>query len=306
MTDQKEEEESAIEDNIEFPGPSQWYNVCSCCGVQLGKLTEKKGYYINHWHVKFFPIILIIFLVIASSLTYVFMFRPKLIFSPFYFDIIMITFEFMFFSSYLVTIFEDPGFLPFYYPIEIENPNSYGKDYLSGIVSTFEQAKYVKSKPKMNRTHFFKSVGRYVVRPDHYCFWVQQFIAKRNMKTFILFNIYGTLLCLYNFILALNHTVILVLIKMNVFEALFLMGYMVSAGLLLVLTINFMLKGIRNTTRNTTHFEKIHPDKRQYTGNSCCENWEDVFGSRKKFLLWPLPIPPYHNVDAKDLANLYL
>lgn len=291
----------------EFPGLTKWENKCSCCCFQLDKITTNNVTYINGWEIKLCPVTLIIFLSILSISTYIFMFRPRLLISKTFCDVVFFIFEFLFVYSYLITICEGPGFLPFYYPLQIGNSDNKFTDYLSGTVSTFSQAEYVKSQPKLRRTRYFSSVKRYVVRPDHYCYWTQQFIGKKNMKTFMLFNVYGIIFVTINFLLALFHLVFLVLeSKFTVFDALYMMSYMVVSCFLIGLTGTFAYKSIKNINSNITHFEKIHPEDYSFYEEECCKNWADVFGPRSQFLYWPMPIPAFHNVDTRELAAIYL
>jgi hypothetical protein len=67
---------------------------------------------------------------------------------------------------------------------------------MSGTVTNQEQLSYVQAIPRPPGCSFSRSSGRYVIRADHICFWVSNWVAKRNHKQFILFMLWGGILAL--------------------------------------------------------------------------------------------------------------
>jgi hypothetical protein len=62
---------------------------------------------------------------------------------------------------------------------------------MAGTVTTKVQHEYVRAVPRPPGCSFSRSSGRYVIRADHICGWIANWVAKRNHKHFILFMWWG-------------------------------------------------------------------------------------------------------------------
>ena len=208
----------------------------------------------------------------------------------------------LFLYSYLVAILEGPGFLPYYYPMQVTKRTDGLKDYLSGVVSNKKQEEYVKSKPKIKRCQYFSTVKRYVLRPDHFCSWTTQFIGKKNYKLFILFNFWGSL-----YTTAFSTIAFIVLVNSftkdpKVVVLVFSLIYLMQSILFTFMTWGFFFTGLYNTHMNTTQFEQmshIPPSQREH----CRDNWEEVCGPMSKWYLWCWPIPAFKGIDPEYLLT---
>ncbi|EAX96797.1 DHHC zinc finger domain containing protein [Trichomonas vaginalis G3] len=209
-----------------------------------------------------------------------------------------------FLLSYFATIFEGPGFLPFYYPLQITKRDDGVPDYLSGVVSNEQQENYVRSKPKMSRVGFFKTVQRYVLRPDHFCGWTGQFIGKKNYKLFVLFNIWGAIYtsqflgyCVFALVSNLS------LPQPFIPSLLFTLIYMLQCILFCMMTCNFGCVGIYNIHTNSTQLEQMQDNKNSYAKPNCIDNWEEVCGPRAKWYFWIFPVPAFHDKSSEYLLT---
>lgn len=185
-----------------------------------------------------------------------------------------------------MTIAVGPGYLPFYYPLR--NPNGGENNYLSGMVTNDEQLYYVKVINLPPRTGYYKSVRRVVIRPDHLCGWTASFIGKKNHKLFFLFNFWGVMYiipfavscCFTISILAENNKYIM--------GTLLSVIYAVLALLFGLLTGTFTTQMIYEISLNKTVIEGKRKEKRR--SNGFISNWEEIFGPRRQWYLWLIPV----------------
>jgi hypothetical protein len=97
---------------------------------------------------------------------------------------------FLFYISYLHAVCRDPGYLPFNWTAP--DPTKYSwRDLMPGTAVSQAQIEYAVSRARPPGTSFSKSYGRYIIRADHICGWVSNWVGKRNHKQFLLMIIWG-------------------------------------------------------------------------------------------------------------------
>lgn len=305
-TDELLDQNKELESQTPLPPLTQWENICSCCGLQYNYVPATDERYINHWKIQYgFPIG-VEFVIISSYLVAILVHRPNVSFIGPKTTFLLTVFMILFAYSYVATILVGPGYLPFYFPMKLsQGPTR--PDYLSGMVTRGDQLDYSKSQKFPNRTRFFNSAARYVIRPDHLCAWVTSFIGKKNHKLFFLFNFWGviyiTLFC-YCCIRTIVETIFTIGPDTAVFFAIVFL-YTALGFSFLFLTGNFTQQNIRQITLNRTQFE-IMKDMpallhRKYPWY---RNWEEVFGSINEWYLWLIPIPAFRGIDDYSLSVL--
>lgn len=285
-----------------YPTPTAWRVICTIGPFVLGHVPSNRKYYINHWEIRVYPPIIVSSLVFFSYYVYMSTIRHVLDLSNIW-AIILTIYMFLFLLSYFMTIYEGPGYIPFYYPMEITNRSDNAKDYLSGLVVNKRQKQYLDCQRYPPRTSYFSSVNRIVIRPDHFCGWVGSFIGKRNHKLFFLFNFWGSfyighfsVLCTlaafktYEMNEKIDMFVTTASSILSIFFFLFLTGYFV-----VISCIQFSL--------NYTFFEYIK--RRQRCTKNYISNWEEVMGSRDKWYLWLIPIGAFNKYDDVDIVNVH-
>jgi hypothetical protein len=100
----------------------------------------------------------------------------------------------LFLYSYYSAAFSDPGFLPFNW-IDTQRFWYSWQDQLSGMATTEAQMDFARAaENRPPGSSFSRTSGRFVMRADHICGWVANWVGKRNHKQFLLMNFYGTLL----------------------------------------------------------------------------------------------------------------
>jgi hypothetical protein len=301
------EEEYLIPGRIEVqqqvvPDVTEWEHKCSCMCFDFNEIKTNGDLYCNEWKISLCPTLYVVTLITSSLLIYLFVISPTLSFRTIALDIIMISTNLLFILSYIVAILEGPGFLPYFYPMQITKRTDGLVDYLSGVVSNEAQENFVKKQPKLKRCRYFATAKRYVLRPDHFCGWTSQFMGKKNYKLFILFNLWGAVYVTMFTVLSFFALPKVFTLETNIFGGIVIIIYLMQSILFTFMTWGFGCTGLYNAHMNTTQFEQMSnaPVKRR---EKCIENWEEIFGSHKKWYLWPLPIPAFHGIPSEYLLT---
>ncbi|XP_041070174.1 palmitoyltransferase ZDHHC22 [Carcharodon carcharias] len=170
-------------------------------------------------------------------------------------------------------------------------------------------------------SHFCKLCSKVILRRDHHCFFTANCIGNRNMRYFLMFGWYTSIVCLYSLVVGVaylsveyhlsfeNPLTFLTLLPLSFFHFFFSMIPSFQLFLVLMLYIwlgigltcaGFCCQQILLVARGRTwyHLKKGMPAVR-------CTPWgvnlQDVFG--KRWLLgFFFPIPTVH-VDPKDKLN---
>jgi hypothetical protein len=95
----------------------------------------------------------------------------------------------LFMTSYYLASFMDAGYLPFDWYRTKKFKYSW-QEQLDGLAVRPDQKEFAKTY-RPTYASFSGSFGRFVIRGDHICFWIGQWVAKRNHKQFLLLNFWG-------------------------------------------------------------------------------------------------------------------
>jgi hypothetical protein len=214
--------------------------------------------------------------------------------------IFLIVTALLFGYSYVQVILLGPGYLPFYFPYE--NPNSADRtaDALSGMVTNVEQEFYVKTITLPYRTGFFHTAHRIVIRPDHFCGWATTFIGRKNHKSFFLFNFWGVV---YISVFTISTFLTILGIARDeetILQLIICVIYLILGISFAILTGWFAVTLFYGISINQTTFENMNKVHRG-EDRGCLGNWEEIFGSRRKWYLWLMPIPAFPTDDDRLL-----
>jgi hypothetical protein len=212
----------------------------------------------------------------------------------------------VYFWAYFATIFEGPGYLPFYFP-KLPPPDS---DCLSGVVTGPGQLAYMKRTTPPPYTRYFKSARRIVLRPDHFCTFTDCFIGKKNYKLFFLFNIYGVVyisLCEWNTV----HASILLFRKNKTATeiALIILVWVYAVLYLIFVCFEFVLVmlGVIEIIHDLRQFELMRAYRLgkliEKNPKKCWASWKSIFGGVNQCCCWPLPVPVFHGIDEYLLLD---
>ena len=188
------------EELSERPPLTEWSFVrnCCCCGP-LVKIEGKRNthYFLRHWEFNpTMPIAVCILTFYPLCCHFALVCPRSHIALAVVSSVVICFFGVMFMWSYFAAVCMDPGYLPFNW-IETQRFWYSWQDQLTGLAATEEQVLWARE--RRNRPpgcSFSTSAGRYVIRADHICGWISNWVGKRNHKQFMLMNFWGTLYAL--------------------------------------------------------------------------------------------------------------
>lgn len=107
------------------------------------------------------------------------------------FSALIILFFSLFYCSFLGASCMDPGFLPFDWIRTRKMKYSY-QELLSGLAYRQDQINFA-SYYRPTFASFSTESGRFIIRGDHICIWINNWVGKRNHKQFILMLFWGSM-----------------------------------------------------------------------------------------------------------------
>lgn len=200
--------------------------------------------------------------------------------------------------SYFSAACMDPGFLPYNWN-ETRKTKYKWDEQLSGLAIRQDQVEYATiHRPFM--ASFSKSAGRFVIRADHICGWIGNWVGKRNHKQFILMNIWGSL---YSLNLFLWHVPILRQIIPNDGRSLFFVyilliffeGCLELVFAILLFYVFVML--LDDLRKDLTKIKKWKNERGQ--DYSCMKATREVFGPGN-VCCFVIPTPAFGDVIIFD------
>lgn len=171
---------------------SNWrYEGCCCCQKKM-VIDELNRSYCMYWEIAPFMPILAMFLIFFAFSSYIFITFPRLqlhlkIISGTEVTVIL----FLFVWSYFAAMLFDPGYLPFNW-IETQRAKYKPEEIVEGTITNELQYNFAKENMPPSCS-LSKTTGRFIIRADHICGWITNWIGKRNHKQFILMNFYGAI-----------------------------------------------------------------------------------------------------------------
>ena len=70
------------------------------------------------------------------------------------------------------------------------------------------------------------------------------------------------------------------------------------------LTGSFAFSTAIQFSQNTTTFEKLEGSAHKKSMKRCIKSWEEVFGERRKWYLWLLPVGSFAKISSHDLVKM--
>jgi len=101
--------------------------------------------------------------------------------------------------SYVRTIASEPGYVPVEFYLEHENVSEANRMVIKMCSKC--------QRPKPPRTHHCRACGRCILKMDHHCPWVNNCVAFRNYKFFVLFVTYLPVACFTVIVLCIPYLI---------------------------------------------------------------------------------------------------
>lgn len=276
---------------ISFPEQTTWEVVCNCCFRPFVRVqTDPPRFFWGHTELDSWMPVIVTALILYPFLIYVFVILPaydsqKLqIIALVEVSIALV----LFLWSYMYAAFSDPGYLPFDWIRDKKMKYSW-QEQMTGLGVRQDQIDFAKSH-RPSFASFSKSAGRFVIRADHICGWIANWVGKRNHKQFILMTFWGSFYCLSLFIwdmfgvTSIAKSMLKMVVVMSVF------GLECMFGMMMMFAFVSTMKDLRqNVTKIQKWKNERNMDANEYSFE---EAMREVFG-KGSFWCWCVPVPAF-------------
>ena len=186
---------------ITYPLPTEWEvtTSCCCCSPCVRVHADPERYFWGHWERFVCMPVFVSCISIFTLLVWVFLVYSEYkktwmrIAAPIEIGFTLVMFAWSYFGASCM----DPGYLPFDWVREKRLRYTW-QEQLTGLGVRQDQIEFAKNhRPRF--ASFSKSAGRFVIRADHICGWIANWVGKRNHKQFMLLLFYA---CLYTLALS--------------------------------------------------------------------------------------------------------
>jgi hypothetical protein len=279
---------SRLPDHIDCPEETKWKITSQCCGCPIALIPSSDRIFCRHWEVDLVPPIVVSLCTLFCYAAFLFGTWRFLAGRGLRAAALIETTAavFLFAWSYFAAVCMDPGFLPYSW-VATQRLRYSWEEQLSGLAIRPDQIEFGNSH-KPSFASFSTQAGRYVIRADHICGWIANWVGKRNHKQFMLIAFWGmvsiaSLLswsAMKNAEGAQRFPASQVCVALaTVFEVVFAFLMIVALG-----------TGCANMCNNQTQIQRWKHEDGE--GRGCLADWKEVFGSGSS-LLWPLPTPAF-------------
>lgn len=164
------------------------YNICCC---KIARIIPVNIFVYKYWIIS--PVMPLFASVLMTYSIFFYFFRtfPRLSYIRGIVMSILVSFSYiMFMICYYLTMCSDPGYLPYDW-IKTKKTKYAWEELLPGTAIRDDQVTFAKSS-QLEFAYFSRQSGKFVVRGDHICSFVTNWIGKRNHKYFQLMLFYGS------------------------------------------------------------------------------------------------------------------
>jgi hypothetical protein len=271
----------SIDPTDDLPQNTEW--ILSCPHFPLPFITVPlvRRRFFRHWEIS--PCFPLIVTFLSFYCYFYFLFEtlrsfPSRLLSIFAFFETFLCFLF-FLWSYFAAVCMDPGFLPYNW-VKTQKTEYSWEEQLSGFAIHSDQIEFAKSH-KPSFASFSSQFGRFVIRADHICEWIANWVGKRNHKQF-------NLLIFWGFLTSVSLHFWTLMMKEE-------RSYGHSLSLLVESSfgLSFIVLGLHeiwNICHNQTELKRWNG--RTEEGLDCRRGFREVFGNGKSYL-WCIPTPAF-------------
>jgi hypothetical protein len=298
-------------DPLGFPGYTEWSSRPFCC-FEIQTIPALRSVFWGHWEVRIFIPAGIFVFSLSSLLLVLIGVLPAFGTEGWLMTPLFVIFFLLFQGHYFRTIFEGPGYFPFYWadqdilppPPDSRSMLLFQEDSPYGIISNDRQLAWAANRPKPPRCIVSRSARRIVLRPDQFCTWTTVWIGKRNSKFFIMLNLYS-FLYLVLFVVYVARRFAALMSGPVQFMSFLMAIYGLAAAAFSLTNFAYFVASIGSALTNRTSWEQWKSIDPRKFDHGWRDNLEDVCGERRKWWTWPCPVSPWKGRSNSDLLQGY-
>ncbi|OHT06886.1 hypothetical protein TRFO_24989 [Tritrichomonas foetus] len=186
--------------------------------------------------------------------------------------------------AYIRTMCTDPGYLPFYYPAHPEKQTYSKEEMRAGHGGKLEQIVWARRQERPGRCVFSKGAGYFVLRGDHFCVWISNWIAIKNHRYFYIFILTASIYLDMVFVDAIQ-----LFCRYRELHSMYFHIFTIFTSFAFGALITFQLyQQTFLIAKNILTLEMMKENHKDYD-RGCLNNCEEVCGPKKYMLFWIFP-----------------
>lgn len=285
-------------EDYDVPEFSVFQEKCHCGNCHIAYIPAINKYFINEWECNIgFPMVVIILTLLAAifgtwSLYYTTSGAVRIVCMVIY----LLTY-FIWWIAYLNAMCRSPGYLPWFWFVEKRRKYTW-EEHMAGIITTPEQTQFASALAKPERAILSGKARRIVLRADHICKWIGNWVGLKNYRYFFTQLIWFILIFICFFIIFILEIVDMAKHGWRTLVPRIALFILIIPVILFF--IFFMIVFIRHIRYLITNNTTVHELKAQRSGDfsnpydlGCKQNCIQTIGDEKYCCIWfcPCPIP---------------
>ena len=283
-------------EDYDVPEFSVYEEKCRLGPCRLSYFPSINAYFLNQWEVSIlYPSIIIVLTLLAYIFGTWSIFTTTKGATKWVLFVIGLVIYIVWWIAYLNAMFRSAGYLPWYWYIEKREQYTY-EEQMGGIITNRAQSEFCSSLERPERAILSTKARRIVLRADHICKWIGNWVGLKNYRYFFVQLIWFVFLFLYFFLVLIFEIVDM---AQN--------GWETRAPRIMVLIlcipiflffIFFMIVFVRHIRYLVTNNTTVHELKSERTHDftnpydlGCWQNCIETMGPAKYCPIWFLPIP---------------
>lgn len=281
---------------VKVPLFSKWEEKCSCCCCHIAYFPDIKSYFCNQWECHCMYPLLVLLLVYVSFGFGTYTIYDHFEFLPSIISYSIFSFTFLMWNiAYFCAMCRSPGYLPWFWAVEKGTQYTW-EEHMDGVITTQEQYNFADANAKPERGSLTKQGRRLILRADHICPWIANWVGLKNYRYFFTKLLWTVLLFMEWY--AIFGYLIYKLVKFGWKLRVSTLGMIICALPVFLFFIFFMVVFCRHCgylCRNTTTLQELRAARDEDSMNpydlGCCTNCSETLGPKYLCCCWFIPIP---------------